>query len=184
MMGMRLKAHLPGANCAMCHGIDGVGANGPQLNHSGLKHGDSNFAIYKVLRDGISGTPMVPPSLSSSERWQVVGYLSDLMMHGNSQGIDEAIHLNINVNSEQLRSAGSKTDEWLTYSGSFDGHRYTPLAQINNTNVSQLRIRWIQQFAQPGIQRSNQRRWLLTAQCSSRMPPSNVVALDAKSTDR
>lgn len=59
--------------CAMCHGMNGVGRNGPPLNHPGLKHGDSDLAIYDVLKDGIPGTAMVSPDLSPVQRWQVIG---------------------------------------------------------------------------------------------------------------
>jgi alcohol dehydrogenase (cytochrome c) len=52
----------------------------------------------------------------------------------------------ISVSSERLNSAGKNTDEWLTYSGSYDGKRYTSLAEITPANVKQLRLRWIKQF--------------------------------------
>ena len=47
-------AHTFRENCAVCHGGEGTGGHGPALNRSGLKHGDSDLAIYKVLRDGDS----------------------------------------------------------------------------------------------------------------------------------
>ena len=52
----------------------------------------------------------------------------------------------ISVSSERLNSAGKNTDEWLMYSGSYDGRRYTSLAEITPANVNQLRIRWIKQL--------------------------------------
>ena len=62
-------------NCAVCHGGEGTGGHGPALNHSGLKHGDSDLAIYKVVRDGVPDTAMVPVPLDFTERWQVVAYV-------------------------------------------------------------------------------------------------------------
>src|ERR1700674_1563585 len=122
----RAGERIFGQRCAMCHGSDGRGLTGPPLNHAGLKHCDSNLSIYKVLRDGIPGTPMAPSHLSLSERWQVIGYLKALMIHGTGRGVGAGgiSRLEINVSSEQLLSAGSKSDEWLTYSGSLDGKRY------------------------------------------------------------
>jgi alcohol dehydrogenase (cytochrome c) len=173
-------ADIFGRRCAMCHGPQGIGWSGPPLNHPGLKHGDSDLAVYKVLRDGIPGTPMVSPGLSATERWQVVGYLKTLMIHGTGREIGEKHHLDLTVSSDRLRSAGSRPDEWLTYSGSFDGHRYTPLTEITRANVSQLRPRWIQQFntSEATIEAAP---LVVGGVIFTTIPPSNVVALDAKS---
>jgi alcohol dehydrogenase (cytochrome c) len=171
-----------GQRCAMCHGSDGGGLTGPPLNHAGLKHGDSNLSIYKVLRDGIPGTPMAPLHLSLSERWQVIDYLKTLMIHGTGRGVGVGgrSRLEINVSSEQLISAGSKSDEWLTYSGSLDGKRYTPLREITPANVSQLRVRWVRQF--DTIDSLNEATPLvIEGVIFITEPPANVVAIDAKS---
>lgn len=177
--------HLAGGRifmqrCARCHGVEGIGRNGPPLNRPGLRHGDSDLAIYKVLRDGIPGTAMVSPDISLSQRWQVAGFLKNLMYHGTDA--EERTRLNINVSSEQIRSAGSRTDEWLTYSGSLDGHRYTPLSEITAANVSQLRTRWIQQFdnTDPTVESTP---LVVDGTIFITEPPSNVVALDTKTGD-
>ena len=44
--------------CGTCHGKSGGGGFGPALNHAGLRHGDSDLAIYKTIRDGIPATAM------------------------------------------------------------------------------------------------------------------------------
>jgi len=36
-----------------------------------------------------------------------------------------------------------KPGDWLTYNGSLDANRYSPLRQINTTNVSRLDLQWI-----------------------------------------
>ena len=177
---IKAGAHIFIKRCVMCHGTDAVGGNAPALNRAGLKHGDSNLAIYKDLRDGIPGTPMVSPGLSPTERWQVVDYLTHLMIHGSGPEAEVQSRLKINVSSEQVRAAGSKTDEWITYSGSVDGRRYTPLAQITPANVSQLRIQWIQQLDTSD----------LTVEATPLVsggtifitePPASVIAIDTKS---
>ena len=177
-------ARIFGQRCAMCHGSEGVGWNGPPLNRAGLKHGDSDLSLYKVLRDGIPGTAMVRPDLSLTERWQVVGYVKSLMFHRTGRGSDaaESTRLTIDVSSKQILSAGSKTDQWLTYSGSLDGHRYTPLAAITPSNVSRLRIQWIRQFdtGDPTIEATP---LVVDGVIFTTEPPANVVALDAKSGD-
>ena len=136
--------HLFREHCARCHGPDGRGALGPSLARLGYKNGDSEVAIYRVLTDGIAGTAMVAANLSFAERWQVVGYLRTLQLHsGNSD--DEARSLNIHVSSEQIRRADDNPGEWLSYSGSLSGWRYSSLSEITPANVSQLRLRWVHQ---------------------------------------
>jgi len=45
--------------CTACHGIDGAGGPGaPSLKRLEYKHGDSDLAIYQVIRDGVRGTAM------------------------------------------------------------------------------------------------------------------------------
>ena len=174
--------HIFAQRCAMCHGDNGVGRNGPALNRSGFKHGDSDLAIYKTVKNGVPGTAMVPVALSFKERWQVVGYLRSLSLVGTVKGAREKSHLNINVSSDRILTAGSRSDEWLTYSGSLDGRRYTPLNEISTENVSQLRIKWIQQFdnTDPSVESTP---LVVDGTMFITEPPSNVVALDAKSGD-
>jgi len=164
--------------CAVCHGKDGTGGQGaPPLNHTGLRHGDSDLAIYKVLRGGVPNTAMQAPSISASQRWQLVGYVRRLQFH--EIGLDAGqTPLNIDVSSARVLSAGSKTDEWLTYSGSLDGHRYTPLNQITPANVSQLRIRWIRQFdaSLPTIEATP---LVVGGVIFTTEPPSDTIAVDA-----
>jgi glucose dehydrogenase len=53
-------------------------------------------------------------------------------------------------NSGDRRRGSSRrkqTDQWLTYSGSLNGARYSSLAEITPENVSQLKVRWIQYFS-------------------------------------
>jgi alcohol dehydrogenase (cytochrome c) len=166
--------------CAACHGNDGTGWHAPPLNKPAFKYGDSDLAIYKVLRDGISGTAMVSAGLSSVERWQVVGFVRQLQLQGSRQHVDDEPHLNIQVSGAQLRMAGTKPDEWLTYSGSFNGWHYSSLTEVTPANVSQLRVRWVQQF------NTNDNAIEATPLVTNGVifttePPANVVALDAKS---
>jgi alcohol dehydrogenase (cytochrome c) len=165
--------------CGICHGADGSGWHGPPLNRAGLKHGDSDLSIYKVLRNGVPGTAMVAPDLTFEQRWQVAGYIRTLMIHGRSYDAAERAELSIHVSKEQILAAGDKTDEWLTYSGAVDGRRFTPLDQITPANVSKLRVRWIQQFntRDPSMEATPIE---VNGVMFTTEPPSNVVALDAK----
>jgi len=47
---------------------------------------------------------------------------------------------------ERIVNAQSEPGNWLTYSGNYAGHRFTPLAQITPANVAGLRVKWARQF--------------------------------------
>jgi alcohol dehydrogenase (cytochrome c) len=132
--------------CTGCHGVDGSGGPvGPSLTRPQYKHGDSDLAIYRVLRDGVSGTAMPRAGLPVSELWQVTAHVKMLQAHSSEDHKPKAPPLAI-VSNERLRGAGTNPDEWLMYSGSYNGWRHTSLAEITPANVAQLRIRWIKQF--------------------------------------
>jgi alcohol dehydrogenase (cytochrome c) len=133
--------------CTGCHGVDGSGGPvGPSLTRPQYKHGDSDLAIYQVLRDGIPGTAMPRAGLPPRELLQVTAHVKMLQAHSSEDHKPEAPGLAIHVSGERLLAAGTNPDEWLMYSGSYDGWRHTSLAEITPGNVAQLRIRWIKQF--------------------------------------
>ena len=43
------------------------------------------------------------------------------------------------VTSERLVNAAREPQQWLIYSGAYDGSRFSPLDQINRTNVQRSR---------------------------------------------
>src|SRR5438105_7331082 len=47
------------------------------------------------------------------------------------------------VTSERLTNAAREPQQWLMYSGAYDGSRYSPLEQINRTNVQRLALQWV-----------------------------------------
>lgn len=166
--------------CSMCHGSDGSGGHAPPLNRRGLRRGDSDLAIYKVIRDGIPNTSMIAPSLSSLERWQVLGYLRNLQTRAALAGDDGGRRFDIQVSRERLRTAGSRRDEWLTYSGSLNGHRYVSLTEITPANVSRLRVRWVSQFDTRESQIEGT-PLVVDGVLFISEPPSGAIALDAAS---
>ena len=162
------------------------GALGPSLARLGYRNGDSELAIYRVLTDGIAGTPMLPTNLSFKERWQLVGYLRTLQLHSDER--DESHPLNVQVSSEQIRTANDNPGEWLSYSGSLSGWRYSPLSEITPANVSQLRLRWVHQFTSareaPNAVFSEPKFELTPIVVGDTIfvtePPATVAALNAK----
>jgi alcohol dehydrogenase (cytochrome c) len=170
--------HLFREHCARCHGPDGRGAVGPPLARLAYKTGDSEVAIYRVLTDGIAGTPMSAANLSFAERWRVVAYLRALQLHPENSD-DEERSSDFHVPSEQISGANGSTGEWLSYSGSLSGWRYSSLSEITSANVSQLRLRWVHQFtfSEPKFESTP---LVVNDTIFVTEPPGTVVALDAK----
>jgi alcohol dehydrogenase (cytochrome c) len=133
--------------CTACHGADASGGPfAPSLVKSRLKAGDSDLAIYQVLRKGVTGTAMRPIDLPPRELLKIIAYLATVRAQSVAADQSGTPRLAIQVSTERLQGAGSRTDEWLTYSGSYNGTRFTTLDQITPANVAQLRVRWIKQF--------------------------------------
>ena len=51
---------------------------------------------------------------------------------------------------ERIVNADKEPGNWLTYSRDLQGHRFSPLAEINTENVSRLKVKWAFQFPDPG----------------------------------
>lgn len=50
------------------------------------------------------------------------------------------------VSFDRITSAQKEPGNWLTYSGNYQGHRFSPLSEINTENISRLRVKWVYQF--------------------------------------
>jgi alcohol dehydrogenase (cytochrome c) len=174
--------HIFRERCAVCHGNKATGGMAPALNHSVLRHGDSDVAIYKVVRDGIPKTGMAPVAMSIQAKWQLVSYLRALQFASSGRFAASSTTIGIDVTTEQIRTAGNVQDQWLTYSGTLDGRRYTPLNEITPANVSRLRLRWIQQFGTSGS-KIESTPLVVGGFIFTTVPPSDVVALDVRSGD-
>jgi alcohol dehydrogenase (cytochrome c) len=47
---------------------------------------------------------------------------------------------------QRIVEAGKEPGNWLTYSGNYSGHRFSPLTQLTPANVTGLRMKWAHQF--------------------------------------
>ena len=54
-----------------------------------------------------------------------------------------AVSTQAQVTSERLINAAREPQQWMTYSGAYDGSRFSPLDQINRTNVHRLALQWV-----------------------------------------
>jgi alcohol dehydrogenase (cytochrome c) len=77
---------------------------------------------------------------------------------------------------DRLLKAESEPQNWLTYSGSYKGWRYSKLDQINRRNVMDLRLAWAYQM--PTTHRIETTPLVVDGVMYISEPPSNVIALD------
>jgi alcohol dehydrogenase (cytochrome c) len=77
---------------------------------------------------------------------------------------------------ERISSAATEPGNWLTYSGNLQGHRHSPLTQINAANVANLKVKWVHQFSTP----SNQTTPLVVGNVMYISGPNTVSALDTR----
>jgi putative heme-binding domain-containing protein len=65
--------------CALCHGIGGAGGRGPALNQPKLQRATDDFALFRIVKQGIESSEM--PQfwmLTDQEIWQVTHYVRSL----------------------------------------------------------------------------------------------------------
>lgn len=68
------------AQCAGCHGTDGVGGTGSTLQGAKLRHAADDAALLGIVRNGIAGTgmPSFANSLTDLTAWQTAAYVRSL----------------------------------------------------------------------------------------------------------
>lgn len=165
-------------HCAACHGTDGTGGVAPSLRRASYSHGNSPFSIYRVIRDGVPQTAMAAASLDATQRWQIVAFLRSAQ-RGAARGFSARPTAPVNVTSADLATAGSRTDEWLTYSGNLKGWRYSGLSELTPENVSNLRPVWTRQLqSNVAVQRSTP--LVVNGIVFVTESPSHAVAIDAR----
>ncbi|HWQ33027.1 MAG TPA: PQQ-dependent dehydrogenase, methanol/ethanol family [Blastocatellia bacterium] len=79
---------------------------------------------------------------------------------------------------QRLVSADSEPGNWLTYSGNYQGHRFSPLRQITPDNVAKLRVAWVYQFKSIGRQETSP--VVVDDVMYVSEPPTRVTALDLR----
>jgi alcohol dehydrogenase (cytochrome c) len=170
------------ANCTQCHGTDGAGGAGPALKLHSLRRGDSDWALFKTISNGIPGTAMPKSTLPEYDRWQLVGYVKALSAGSGGPAAPakpSRVASVAPVRYEDLLAAGRDTQRWLTYSGTYDSQRFSANDQIKTTNVSNLRLLWMRQYttSETLIETSP---LVVDGIMFVTVPPNRVEALDAK----
>ena len=55
------------------------------------------------------------------------------------------------VTYDRILNAREEPQNWLTYYGAYNGQRYSPLNQINASNVADLKPEWVYQVGSMGL---------------------------------
>jgi alcohol dehydrogenase (cytochrome c) len=173
-------ASLYHERCAGCHGAGGSGgSSAPAFIHHQYVHGESDWAVYRTIRDGIAGTGMQGNlDLSDTQLWQLVTYLRSVAVPGDMHAVkDGSLAARVRVPYSELEATKEPRDDWLTYSGSYSGTRHSSLTQIDAGNVNRLRVNWIHQL---GGQRFIEASPLVrNGVMYLSVPPCSVHALEA-----
>jgi alcohol dehydrogenase (cytochrome c) len=90
--------------------------------------------------------------------------------------------LNAQVTFDRILSSEGEPHNWLTYSGSFDGRRYSSLTGITPDNVKHLRLAWVLQTRSPAEPTSKYEATSLVVDgvLYTVQPPNVIVAADAR----
>ena len=137
--------------------------NGPTLR--GLARNESNFDLQLLDTTGklhlldksriarITPVPTLMPKREATpaEARDLLAYLTRLRAGPNTPRLTTA-PLGPGVAFDQIANPAPGT--WPTYNGRLDGNRFSPLAQINSTNVARLAPAWM--FPIPGAARALQ----------------------------
>jgi alcohol dehydrogenase (cytochrome c) len=137
------------AHCASCHGTDATGAASWPLTSGHFKYGASDWALFRNIQLGIPGTKMPAFDLPPQTVWQVVGFLRGAELEANPYRTRDVADRHVDIRSvtaEEIERARPGSPDWLTYAGSYDAQRHSPLDQITAANVGGLRLAWMFQL--------------------------------------
>ena len=125
---------------------------------------------------------MPSSDLPWAQKWRLVTYVKSLM-----PGTELPMDLNSTskiqtlppVRYEEILAAPQPAESWLTYSGSYDGQRFSSDSQITQANVASLRLIWMRQYntSEPSVETSP---LVVGGYMFVTVPPNRVEALDAK----
>ena len=108
---------------------------------------DLNGQFHPLGEDSIetispeTKSPMPSVKVSPEKLQDLIAYLSSLT--GVKPGLGKTVEHTEASGIPFPRILYPKPGDWLTYNGNLSGNRFSPLTQINTTNVGQLRLKWI-----------------------------------------
>ena len=126
-------------HCASCHGEEARGtAQGPGLAMNPRVAEQSVEQLQAYLEHGNPGAGM--PSfaeLPASDLLSLAKYLRRL----NNDTI--IVPVTPMGSARKVSWGAPQPGDWLTYNGNYSANRYSPLNQIQTSNVSSLKLKWV-----------------------------------------
>ncbi len=89
----------------------------------------------------------------------------------------------LDVTFDRIKAATKNPGDWLTYSGTYNAQRHSPLSQITRNNVSRLRLKWLYQF--PAFMEGTESTPIVRGHTMFvTLPPGDVWALDTRTGEK
>ena len=86
------------------------------------------------------------------ENWQLVTYLRFIGERQRAVADSASLKIHVPVTAETVLESLHLGDEWLTYSGSYNSHRYSVLDEIDRENAFELQLRWIYYLGEDALE--------------------------------
>lgn len=165
------------SECSNCHGVYATGrGTGPDLTRRRPRRPEM---LFRIVGSGIPGTAMTGVDLPDDDVWRVVAYLIAVHSDTVSTGLSAEDALpSPDVSYARLLEAREEPRNWLTYSGTYDGHRHSGIDLAKAENIQGLRLRWIHQL-QTVENVIETTPIVVDGIMYLTEPPNNVLALDA-----
>ena len=168
--------------CAGCHSPDGSGTPAaPALFGREFRHGETEWAVYRTIRDGVPNTGMAAHPLGHRRLWQLVAFIRSLGVPdaGVAAAVEESSKLGqVRLPYSELAGIEQPGKDWLTYSGAYGSNRHSSLTQIDSHNVNTLQVRWIHQLV-GGHDKLESSPIVRDGVMYFTVPPARVLAVDA-----
>jgi alcohol dehydrogenase (cytochrome c) len=168
--------------CAGCHSPDGSGSPAaPALFGREFRHGETEWAVYRTIRDGVPNTGMAAHPLGHHRLWQLVAFIRSLGVPdaGVEAAVEESSKLGqVRLPYTELAGIEQPGNDWLTYSGAYGSNRHSSLTQIDSHNVNTLQVRWIHQLV-GGHDKLESSPIVRDGVMYFTVPPARVLAVDA-----
>lgn len=130
------------SRCSSCHGSGADGGVGPSLVSGELRRGATDWAMYRVIQDGVPSTPMRPTGLSFPDSWRVIGYLRTLQRHRRSAAAAGGTSKLAPLTTAELLVAAEQDSEWVVYGGDLSGRRHKDVPEFTAASVGRLGLSW------------------------------------------
>jgi alcohol dehydrogenase (cytochrome c) len=188
-MEMQEGVQLFNTHCANCHGANGQGGQmGPTLLPR-VANSD-NVALAAFLREGNPAKGMPPAPIQATQMPTLMGYLRFLARTGgNARSTVQVDPENRYASTPHITQFKPVTDavlldpspnDWLWFSRTPDAQRFSPLDQINRSNIKQLTLAWSKGLPE-GVTETIPT--VYDGVMYVTLPGGNVAALDATTGD-